>query len=226
MTSHCTHHLHIYITHVVFGSIRPAGNKRVEVLGPFTLSFSYMACCQSVICFVLFFINFFFSAPTNHHRLYSRTRLHVCYISSTKTCLLSHSHTFYLLSCGNHSQSMNIAKRISDQRALERERLGKVMKRKIYQNLKITFLVSDSEFEGGREGEREREFLMKYFHHSGLRPLSNKKKRYKVCGRKMDKKTHYTCIMRKEYKCNTHKVKLCPSCVAQAGIVSFRFVQK
>ncbi|KAM4584694.1 piggyBac transposable element-derived protein 4-like [Odontesthes bonariensis] len=42
---------------------------------------------------------------------------------------------------------------------------------------------------------------------------SNKKKRCEVCGPKMDRKTQYTCIKCKKYICNTHTVKLCPSCV-------------
>ncbi|XP_067088064.1 piggyBac transposable element-derived protein 4-like [Osmerus mordax] len=41
----------------------------------------------------------------------------------------------------------------------------------------------------------------------------NKKKRCEVCGPKMDRKTQYTCIKCKKYICNTHTVKLCPSCV-------------
>nr|XP_023697146.1 piggyBac transposable element-derived protein 4-like [Paramormyrops kingsleyae] len=41
----------------------------------------------------------------------------------------------------------------------------------------------------------------------------NKKKRCEVCGPKMDRKTQYTCTKCKKYICNTHTVKLCPSCV-------------
>ncbi|KAL3969261.1 leucine-rich repeat-containing G protein-coupled receptor 6 [Sarotherodon galilaeus] len=42
--------------------------------------------------------------------------------------------------------------------------------------------------------------------------VSNKKKRCKVSGPKLDRKTQYTCSKCKKYICNTHTVKLCPSC--------------
>ncbi|KAK6325065.1 hypothetical protein J4Q44_G00044070 [Coregonus suidteri] len=47
---------------------------------------------------------------------------------------------------------------------------------------------------------------------TGSKSGSNKKKRCDVCGPKKDRKTQYTCIKCKKYVCNTHTVKLCPSC--------------
>ncbi|KAM9770316.1 DNA polymerase delta subunit 4 isoform 1-T1 [Menidia menidia] len=41
----------------------------------------------------------------------------------------------------------------------------------------------------------------------------NKRKRCEVCRPMMDRKTQHTCINCKKYICNTHTIKLCPSCV-------------
>lgn len=86
----------ICITCVVFGSTGPKGNKNVEIVGAVYLHPVFRLPGPAVVVRVSVCVLSFCSC-------YSCTRLQHCYISSTYTCLLPHSHIFYSLSCRNHS---------------------------------------------------------------------------------------------------------------------------